>query len=81
MRLLYRVLVSKEIYVLADDPTDASKIAEKNIVDEGAGWESAPDLVSKLADVPEIVRFSLPWGIGSDATIEQWFKREADGKP
>ena len=81
MRSLYRVLVSKDVYVLADDAVDACALAEENVLDDGADWDSVPAPIHTLIYVPQDVRGAIPWGIDGDVTIAQWFAREAAVKP
>lgn len=66
---VYRVTVSKEIWILAHDESEAEREAKFCADDDLASWEAFAVEVKTPSSVPPGVKSSLVWGSQDEITV------------
>lgn len=69
MEKVYRVTVSKEIWVLANSPSEAEIDAKFHADDDIAAWNAFAVEVKSIKNIPDKKKNSLIWGTDNEITV------------
>jgi hypothetical protein len=76
---LFKVTVSKDVYVMADDQEAAEKMAIANVNADLSKWQTFTFLINSCSQLPDHVLGAFFWGLDEDVTIQQFLTRQYGG--
>jgi len=69
---LFKVNVSKDIFVMADSMEEAERLAVLNRDEECSEWKTSSFLINNSSNISEEILDTLFFGIDEDVTIREY---------